>query len=191
MPRMNTCEEELLPASGALLANCRFGTTWSSISVLNTWRSSSAVPLIAVIAMGVRCRFSATLRAVTMTSSRPCGSDCWANAPGDRIAASVDEIAAARIRRARGSCLLIADMGVPLPRMARILRREPAAANRISGGRFFFVRSQQGARGGHRHDPGAARGEDSLHRPQQQGLNAFADQTRERKRDIHLEAAGL
>ena len=44
MPRMNTCEEELLPASGALLANCRFGTTWSSTSVVNTWRSSSASP---------------------------------------------------------------------------------------------------------------------------------------------------
>jgi hypothetical protein len=88
MPRMNTCDEELLPASGALFANCRLGTTWSSISVLNTCRSWSAVPLIAVIAIGVRCRFSATLRAVTMTSSRPCDSACCANAAGISIEAT-------------------------------------------------------------------------------------------------------
>ena len=74
MPRMNTCEEELLPASGALLANCRFGTTWSSTSVENICRSSSAAPESAVIEIGVVCRFSSTLRAVTMISSRPSAS---------------------------------------------------------------------------------------------------------------------
>src|SRR5688572_5799667 len=69
MPRMNTCEELLLPASGALSANCRFGTTWSRTLVLNTCRSASASPENAEMAMGVSCRFSCTLRAVTMISS--------------------------------------------------------------------------------------------------------------------------
>jgi hypothetical protein len=86
MPRMNTCEEELLPASGALLANCSLRNHRSSTSVRNTCRSSSAAPVSAVMAMGVFCRSSCTLRAVTMISSRPTASCSWANADGANAA---------------------------------------------------------------------------------------------------------
>ena len=92
MPRMNTCEDELLPASGALLANCRFGTTWSSTSVEKICRSSSATPDSAVIEIGVLCRFSSTLRAVTVISSRPSTPCSCASTVG----ASATALAAAR-----------------------------------------------------------------------------------------------
>src|SRR5262245_38627728 len=69
MPRMKTWDDELLPASGALLANCRFGTTWSSSVVSNTCRSVNASPENTDTAIGVSWRFSSKRRAVTMTSS--------------------------------------------------------------------------------------------------------------------------
>ena len=53
MPRMKIAEDALLPASGALLENCRLGTTWSSASVRKICRSSSDSADRAVIAMGV------------------------------------------------------------------------------------------------------------------------------------------